>query len=94
MSTNYEVPHCATTAKDVNLRIQKARGVIAIMSNIWRANYLNIKTKLRIFNACVKSVLLYGCETWYVTRNIERKLQTFINICLEINIENTVAKNN
>jgi uncharacterized phage-associated protein len=24
-------------------------------------------------------VLLYGCETWYVTRNIERKLQSFIN---------------
>jgi hypothetical protein len=71
-------------AKDVNLRIQKARGVFARMSNIWRANYLSIKTKLRIFNACVKSVLLYGCETWYVTRNIERKLQFFINRCLRI----------
>jgi hypothetical protein len=52
------------------------------MSNIWRANYLSIKTKLRIFNACVKYVLLYGCETWYVTRNIERKLQSFVNRCL------------
>jgi hypothetical protein len=48
------------------------------------------KTKLRIFNACVKSVLLYGCETWYVTRNIERKLQSFINRC-QINIEKMVA---
>jgi hypothetical protein len=44
-------------AKDVNLRIQKARGVFARMSNIWRANYFSIKTKLRIFNACVNSVL-------------------------------------
>jgi hypothetical protein len=52
------------------------------MSNTWRANYLSIKTKLIIFNACPKSVLLYGCETWYVTRNIERKLQSFINRCL------------
>jgi hypothetical protein len=49
------------------------------MSNIWRANYLSIKTKLRIFNACVISMLLHGCETWYVTRNIGRKLQSFIN---------------
>jgi hypothetical protein len=64
------------------LSIQKARGVFARMSTIWRAYYLSIKTKLRIFNACVKSVLLYGCETWYVTRNIERKLQSFINRCL------------
>jgi hypothetical protein len=68
--------------KDANLRIQKARDVFVRMSNIWGANYLSIKTKLRIFNACVKSVLLYGCETWYVTRNIERKLQSFINRCL------------
>jgi hypothetical protein len=51
-------------AKDVNLRIQKETGVFAGMSNIWRANYLSIKTKLRILNACVKPVLLYGCETW------------------------------
>jgi hypothetical protein len=27
-------------------------------------------------------VLVYGCETWYVTRNIDRKLQSFINRCL------------
>jgi hypothetical protein len=66
----------------VNLRIQKARGVFARMSKIWRANYLSTKTKLRIFNACVKSGLLYGCETWYVTTNIETKLQSFINRCL------------
>ena len=34
-------------------------------------------TKIRIFNACVKSVLLYGCETWLVTKEIQRKIQTF-----------------
>jgi hypothetical protein len=73
----------AGVAKDVNLMIQKARGVSARMSNIWRANYRSIKAKLRIFNACVKSVLLYGRETWYVTRNSEIKLQSFINRCLK-----------
>jgi len=39
-------------------------------------------TKIRIFNACVKSVLLYGCETWLVTKGIQRKIQTFVNRCL------------
>ena len=34
------------------------------------------------FNACVKSVLLYGCETWLVTNEIVRKIQTFVNRCL------------
>jgi hypothetical protein len=30
----------------------------------------------------VKSVLLYGCETWLVTSEIRRKIQTFVNRCL------------
>ena len=38
--------------------------------------------RLRIFNACVKSVLLYGCESWLVTKGIQRKIQTFVNRCL------------
>jgi hypothetical protein len=31
----------------------------------------------------VKSVLLYGCGTWLVTNEIQSKIQTFVNICLE-----------
>ena len=30
----------------------------------------------------VKSVLLYGCETWLVTSEIRRKIQAFVNQCL------------
>ena len=30
----------------------------------------------------MKSVLLYGCETWLVTSEIRRKIQTFVNRCL------------
>ena len=30
----------------------------------------------------MKSVFLYGCETWLVTKEIQRKIQTFVNRCL------------
>jgi hypothetical protein len=33
-------------------------------------------------NNCVNSVLLYGCETWLVTKEIQGKIQTFVNRCL------------
>ena len=39
-------------------------------------------TKIRIFNACVKYVLLYGCVTWLVTKEIQCKIQTFVNRCV------------
>ena len=30
----------------------------------------------------MKSVLLYGCETWLVTKEIQRKIQTSVSRCL------------
>jgi hypothetical protein len=40
------------------------------------------QTKFHIFNTNVKSVLLYGCETWKNSESVTAKLQVLINICL------------
>jgi hypothetical protein len=42
-----------------------------------------------IFYACMKSVLLYGCETWLVTSEIRSKLA---NRC-QIHLKDMVVKN-
>ena len=70
------------TTREVGARIQKARGSFSKLRKVWLSKLLRKDTKIRIFNACVKSVLLYGCETWLVTHEIQRKLQTFVNRCL------------
>ena len=41
-----------------------------------------MRTKLRISNSNVKSVLLYGCETWRTTQTTQQKIQIFFNTCL------------
>nr|KAG5699060.1 hypothetical protein BaRGS_025454 [Batillaria attramentaria] len=41
-----------------------------------------VDIKLRIFNSSVKSVLLYGCETWRKRKTMQQKIQTFLNTCL------------
>jgi hypothetical protein len=51
---------------DVNVRMQKARGSFSKCRKVWLFKSIRIDTKIRILNACVKSVLLYGCETWLV----------------------------
>jgi len=63
----------------VNVRIQKARGSFSKLRKVWLSTSIRKDTKIRIFNACVKSVLLYGCETWLVTSEIRRKIQIFVN---------------
>ena len=70
------------TDEDIKSRINKARHAFTTLKPIWRSTALSISNKFRIFNTNVKSVLLYGSETWRVTKGCTHKLQTFINKCL------------
>ena len=49
---------------------------------VWRNNNISIRTKIHIFRSNVKSVLLFGSETWKVAKTTTSKLQVFINRCL------------
>lgn len=70
------------TDSDVTARVGKARAAFIILKNIWASREIATPTKVRIFNSNVKSVLLYGSETWRMTKKTLQKIQTFINICL------------
>ena len=70
------------TDADVRIRIHKARTAFILLKDIWTARDLSTNTKIRLFNTNVKSVLLYGAETWRTTANTTKKIQTFINLCL------------
>lgn len=68
--------------EDILARINKAKGAFAQLHNIWNSSILSLNTKIKIFNSNVKSVLLYGCETWLVTEVLTNKIQSFVNRCL------------
>ena len=65
--------------QDVAQRIQKANGAFVQLYPVWRNNNISIRTKLLIFRRNVKSVLLYGSETWKVAKTTTSKLQVFVN---------------
>ncbi|XP_068726503.1 uncharacterized protein [Montipora capricornis] len=62
------------TDQDIRIQVGKAAGVFNTLRPI--------NTKLRIYNSNVKSVLLYGCETWRVLKSSMAKIQVFMNRCL------------
>ena len=70
------------TDRVITARIGKARAAFIMLKNIWASGVVSLRTKLRIFNSNVKSVLLYGCETWQTTQAMQQKIQTFLNTCL------------
>jgi hypothetical protein len=56
--------------EDARNRIRKANGAFVQLYLVWKNRNISRKTKLRLFNSNVKSVLLYGCETWKVTNRL------------------------
>lgn len=70
------------TDEDITSRINKARHVFAILKPVWTSSYMTTRTKLRIFNSNVKSVLLYGSECWKLRKDLTKKLRVFVNRCL------------
>ena len=56
------------TEADAKTRISKARAAFHILINVWKSRVIGKTTKIRVCNTNVKSVLLYGAETWRMTK--------------------------
>ena len=54
--------------EDIKSRLGKARAAFSKLRNIWGSSQLKLKTKLKIFKSNVMDSLLYGCETWRMTK--------------------------
>ncbi|VDP58917.1 unnamed protein product [Schistosoma curassoni] len=67
---------------DVTAKIGKARASFLQLKNIWNSKQLSINIKVRVLNTNIKTVLVYGAETWRTTTTIIKRAQVFINSCL------------
>ncbi len=67
---------------DMNNIIAKARGASKQLQCIWNSNNIKRQTKLKLYKTLVLAVLLYGCETWKMTKGYEGKINVFQTKCL------------
>ena len=73
-----------SSAKDLKIRKALAWRTCHHMRNIWKST-LSSKMKLRLMHTTVESVLLYGCETWTLTKTLFKRLDgTYTRILLMI----------
>ena len=63
----------SSTEKDIDTRLTKAWTAIDKLSVIWKSD-LTDKMKRSFFQTAVVSVLLYGCTTWTLTKQMQKKL--------------------
>ena len=65
----------SSTEKDIDTRLTKAWTAIDKLSIIWKSD-LTDKIKHSFFQAAVVSILLYGCNTWMLTKRLWKKLDS------------------
>jgi len=63
---------------EVNRRLGRAWGVMDSLDHgVWRCRYLCGRTKVRVFRSLMLPVLLSGCETWTLTKDLRWRLNSF-----------------
>ncbi|KAK7112920.1 hypothetical protein V1264_012294 [Littorina saxatilis] len=62
---------------DIKSRLTNARNTFRVLNNVWRSSKYSSTTKLRLYQSCVLSILLYGSECWKMTESDLTKLSTF-----------------
>ena len=67
----------------VDLRISKASHVFGILhKRLWSRRGISICTKVKVYNTCVLTVLLYASETWTTFNRHLKQLERFHQQCL------------
>ena len=67
---------------DIKKRTALAYASFNKLNKIWRARSISRTTKATLFKTLVLSALLYGYETWKMTKGEEKKLDIFQTKCV------------
>ena len=62
---------------DIRVRIGKAMSHCGKLGHLFDSPALGPWLKVRLYTAAVVSLLTYGCESWFLTEEVMRKL----NVC-------------
>jgi hypothetical protein len=66
---------------EIKNRMALATAALSNLTTLWKSRKIKFKVKFKLYNSLVLSVLLYGCESWTLVAESERRLQAFEMKC-------------
>ena len=67
---------------EVKTRLAMATSALARLFKIWKSNNISFSTKFKLYKSLVLSIALYGCESWTLTAELEKRVRSFEMLCL------------
>jgi len=69
-------------AEEIKSRLRSGGVCYHSVQNLLSSRLLSKNLKIKIYRSIILAVVLYGCETWSLTLQEERKLRVFENMML------------
>ncbi len=57
------------------------------LEHLWKSCSIPISTKIKLFNTTCVTILLYGCESWVISKDMENKINSFGTSCYRIMLD-------
>ncbi|KAL8564069.1 hypothetical protein ACOMHN_034546 [Nucella lapillus] len=70
-----------SSTKEIRTRLSLASSALTKLDTIWKSNTISLPVKIRLYKSLVISILLYGCKSWTLNAETERRLQAFEHKC-------------
>ena len=62
---------------EIKIRMATATSAMAKLSKIWKSKEISFPTEMKLYNSLVLFILLYGWESWTMTAETTKRIQTF-----------------
>ena len=93
--TSKKVDSLLGSKEDIEHRKHLSNIALNKMEQIWhRADKTKQRTRIKLYNTLVRSVLLYNCGTWALTKTDEEKLGLFPSKAAAQGSGNSIPKKN
>ena len=63
-------------------RLRKANQAIGMLKTVWNNNNFSVHTKIKIYKTMLRTIFIYGHESWYSTVTSDKKFVVFENKAL------------
>ena len=74
----------ASGSSDLKRRKSLAWCAFLKLGQLWKSPHIPIAIKVKLFNTTCVTILLYGCESWVISQDMENKINAFATSCYRV----------
>lgn len=66
-----------TSETEIKKRLAIATGQLAKLNKLWNARNISMSIKVNLLKSLITSIALYGCESWTLSKKLEKRIEAF-----------------